>query len=268
MKLDANRPWQEQAFGEHVQAVRHGLGQALRNMHENARNAQEEARVEDKDPYGSSRYTGQFRRIEEELGGIAGALPVRPHGFRFNLMLVGRGLIYPFRYAKKNADVRLAHVPHSQLIRELLTNFGTEPEHEQGVLNFAADTHSASSPLELRAGLRGLPAGTMLILTPFACNAEGLLECYWGVASLGDSGTAVQWASQPETLPVPDTPTTKHGHISLPHQTAPAGELGRFDHGTLPEVSLVSRPKADTKRRVTPLTEAKPIRPQASEENE
>ncbi|WP_327067895.1 hypothetical protein [Kitasatospora sp. NBC_01302] len=267
MKLDADVPWQKQAFGEQDELVRLGLGQALRNMHENARNAQEEARVKAKDPYGSSRYTGQFERIEDEVGGIPGARLVHPHGFRFNLIMVERGLIYPFRYAKKNTDVRLARIPHSKLIQELITNFGTESDSPDEMLDFGLP-EPEPTVLELRSGLAGLPGDTMLILVPFACNAGSLLESYWGVASLSENGADLQWASRPESLPVPDKATVKTSLIAIPDQSAPKIELSAFNHGAPPQVSLVSRAGSDVKRKTTPKSEVEPIKPQANENDD
>ncbi len=268
MDRDAAVPWQERVFGDHREAVGLGLGQALRNMHENARNAQEEAQVEDADPYGSSRYTNQFARVEDELKGIPGARPVRPRGFRFNLMLVERGLIYPFRYAKKKADVRLAHIPHSLLIRELLANFGTEPESQQGAFLFEEGGFD-SSPTALRAGLADLPADTKLVLVPFACNVGSLLESYWGVASLGADGSTVEWASRPDPLPVPEQATVRPRLTAVPQQGVPlVTEMRSFDEGAEPMVLLSSRPGGDVKRDITPTTEFEQIEPQANQDED
>ncbi|MFJ1757706.1 hypothetical protein [Kitasatospora sp. NPDC088134] len=262
-------PWQQQLFDQNADRVRSGLGQGLRNMHANARAAQEEASVRPAHPYGAARYTGQFERIADELITIPGARLVKPRGFGFELVLVGKGLIYPFRYAKTQADVRVARIPHtSVLIKELLANFGTAPDTFQEALEFDG-FETDDDVLALRAGLADLPPDTKLVLVPFACNVGGLLESYWGVASLGIDGTTLQWASTPEALPVPDQATRQIKLHSVPEQGVTVSEaLTGFDQGEEPPVFLSSRPDSDVKLDLAPETEEQPIEPRVNEDDE
>lgn len=264
--MDTNVPWPQQAFGDQANAVRLGVAQALRNMHENALGAQEEAHVAAKDPYGASRYVGQFERMGEELGGLPGFRPVKPRGFRHTLPMVGRGLLYPFRYAKTKSDVRCAQVPDSRLVRELLSNFGTEPESHQ--VSLFEDGQFAEVPLELRAGLADLQPDTRVVLVAFACSAGGLLEAFWGVASLASDGSTVDWASAPEPLPVPDQPSARPRLSSVPEQSGHAIDLPRFDQGDEPTIDLLTRPGHDVRREIPPQSEAEPNEPLTNENDD
>ncbi|WP_138906033.1 hypothetical protein [Streptomyces chryseus] len=260
-------PWATDLFGKQALAVRVGVGQALRNMHANALAAQEQAASRTNHSYGIARWQGQYERPWEELKDLPGAKPVRPYGFPFDLMLIGRGLLYPFLYAKTRSDVRNARVPsESRLVKELFT-FAPEPPHIQGAFEFEGIEGNAIS-VELRGGLASLPADTELVVVPFACNTSELLDAYWGIASLGEE-RHLQWETDPEPLTVPET-VTFHSHrlTSVPTQpTKRDREHTSFDHGMAPALTLSSRPTADRQNTVPPHTEAAPTEDLASEDD-
>ncbi|WP_217569290.1 hypothetical protein [Streptomyces sp. GbtcB7] len=259
-------PWATEVFGKQAAAVRVGLGQALRNMQANAQAAQEQADSRTNHTYGSARWQGQYERVQEELRHLPGATPVKPFQFPFELMRVGRGLIYPFSYSKKKLDVRIARIPNeSQLVKELFT-FAPEPAEVQGMFEF--DGFGDSSPaVEVRGGLASLPPDTRLVLVPFVCNASGLLEAYWGVAALGED-LRLQWETDPEPLTLPEAVTSHERLTVIPQQPASADlELTSFDHGAEPTLTLSSRSNVDRQRDVPPLTEAEPVDNQISEDD-
>ncbi|MFI9422498.1 hypothetical protein ACIG54_02925 [Streptomyces achromogenes] len=260
-------PWATELFGEQAAEVRKRLGQALRNMQANAQAAQEQASSRTNHTYGSARWQGQYERVQEELDDLPGATPVKPFQFPFELMLVGRGLIYPFSYSKKKVDVRTARIPNeSRLVKELFT-FAPEPTEVQGSFDFEG-FDEATPDIELRGGLASLPPDTRLVLVPFACNASGLLEAYWGIAALGEGGR-LQWETHPEPLSLPKAVTTHGQHLTvIPMQpTPPDLELTSFDRGAEPTLTLSSRPNVDRQRDVPPLTEAEPADDQISEDD-
>ncbi|MFB7472563.1 hypothetical protein [Kitasatospora sp. NPDC056184] len=259
-------PWTTELFGKQSLAVRTGLGQALRNMQANAQAVQEQADVRTKHPFGSARWAGQFERVHEELKDLPNAKPVKPHRFPFELMLVGRGLIFPFMYSKTRSDIRTAHVPSdSGMVRELFT-FAPAPASVQGVFDFEFAGSAEESAVELHGGLTTVPPDTCLVLVPFACNSSELLEAHWGTAAPGADGL-LDWVAGPDELPLPET-VTFHGKrlSSVPAQPGPAVlEHTSFDQGETPILTLSSRSNVDRTLNVTPLTEAEPAKPQTNE---
>ncbi|MDF4250251.1 hypothetical protein [Streptomyces sp. WMMB303] len=260
-------PWATEVFGEQALPARVRLGQALRNMQANAQAAQEQTASRTNHTYGSSRWQGQFERVQEELRDLPGARPVKPYNFPFELMLINKGLLYPFLHARTKADVRTARIPNeSQLIKELFI-FAPEPTHVQGSFDFG-DEGVSSETVSPRGGLAAVPPDTRLILVPFACNASELLEAHWGIAALGEE-RRLEWKTVPEPLTLPESVKTSRPTItSVPQQpTSPAAEHTSFDQGTAPRLTLSSRANVDRQRDVPPLTEAEPVEDQTSEDD-
>ncbi|MFC8005591.1 hypothetical protein ACFUCH_13345 [Streptomyces olivaceus] len=259
-------PWATEVFGKQASAVRLFLGQALRNMQANAQAAQEQTNSRTNHTYGTSRWQNQFERVQDELKDLPGATPVRPFGFPFELMLVGRGLIYPFLYSKSKADVRSARIPsESQLVKELFT-FAPEPKQVQGA--FDLDLEGSALVAEPRGGLATVPQGTRLVLVPFACNASELLEAHWGIAALGEN-RRLEWATVPEPLTLPQA-VSSHGTrlVWVPDQGATSDpKHTSFDEGSEPTLTLSSRAAPERLRDVPPQTEAEPVEDQTSEDD-
>jgi hypothetical protein len=258
-------PWATDVFGKQALPVRAGLGQALRNMQADAQAAQEQAESRTNHTYGAARWQGQFERVWEELRDLSGATPVKPFGFPFELVLVGKGLLYPFLYSKTRADVRTARIPReSRLVRELFT-FAPDPQVEQPGFDFEEFDDSVPA-VEPRGALATVPPDTRLILVPFACNSSELLEAHWGIAALG-AERRLDWATEPEPLVLPDIVTSHAQRLrSIPTQaTSPERELTSFDGGAKPHLTLSSRASVDQQRDVPPLTEAEPADDQTSE---
>lgn len=198
---------------------------------------------------------------------LPGAIPIKPFGFPFELMLIGKGLIYPFLYARTTSDVRTARIPNeSRLVKELFT-FAPEPAEEQGLFDID-DLEADAGVVEPRGGLATVPPGARLILVPFACNVSELLDAYWGIAALG-TDRRLEWTTIPELLPLPTTVTShRKPLLKIAGQpTSAEQELTRFDDGVQPPLTLSSRPKVEQQRGVPPLTEAAPADDQTSEED-
>ncbi|MFE4599861.1 hypothetical protein ACFRKE_03310 [Kitasatospora indigofera] len=277
-------PWSREVFGDHAEAVRAGVGQALRNMQANARASHEDTDAETKHAYGWSRYSGQFARIWDELKELPGARRVKPKQFQFALTMVGRGLLYPFRYAETASDVTLARVPSASLLVRELFSFAPVVEDPQHPLFYGEEDEGEPAAVALRAGLSDLPPDTCLVLVPFTCNVDGLLESYWGTAALGEE-RRLQWAQRPEQLHLPNQATRFH-RSEAPPQTEildteaqkleQIGETTSFDQGEEPSFDLSSRSEIDRKRwdrdsdkpGIPPQTEHEPEQPQANEDDE
>ncbi|MEU1313399.1 hypothetical protein ABZ419_31520 [Streptomyces cinnamoneus] len=259
-------PWATDVFDKQAPIVQTSLGQALRNMQANAQAAHEQTDSRTNHTYGTARWQNQFERPRDELKDLPGATAVKPFGFPFELMLVGRGLIYPFRYSETIADVRMARIPsESRLIRELFT-LAPEPKHVQGT--FDLDVEAPALPSEPRGGLARLPRGTQLVLVPFACNASELLAAYWGIAALGEN-RHLEWATDPVALTLPQAVTSSGTRlISIPEQaTEKTRKHTGFAEGSEPTLALSSRAPSERPRDIPPLTEAEPDEDQISEDN-
>ncbi|MFD9428317.1 MULTISPECIES: hypothetical protein [unclassified Streptomyces] len=254
--------WTTDVFGEQAADARCRVGQGLRNMQANAQAAQEQAASRTTRVYGTSRYENQYERLQDELKQVPGARAVKPFGFSYELMLIGKGLIYPFRYSNTKSDVRSARIPsQSRLVRELFT-FAPAPKHTQ--VPFDLDFGPAVPIAEPRGALATVPEGTQLVLVPFACNASELLEAYWGIAALG-MNRQLEWATDPEPLHLPQEVTSYTLRpISIPGQvTAHTG----FAEGLEPTLTLSSRAASDQALHVPVQTEAEPIEDQSSEDD-
>ncbi|WP_051893280.1 hypothetical protein [Streptomyces erythrochromogenes] len=229
--------WASKLFTDEKTArlVRDGIGQALVDMQANARSSHTEADVTSTQVHGVARYRGSYERLSSRLASIPGAELVKPNGFQFNLVRVGRGLLFPFCFSKQDTNVQAAKIQNVwSVIREL---FALAPASQQPDL--FGDLSFDPSTVELRPKLAALPEDTRLVLVPFACNAAGLLKPYWGVAALADENGRLEWIIDPEPLPVPNAPSVRTPVI--PHQVV--GQTG-FDEGEEPLVVLAPRPTA------------------------
>ncbi|KAB8161815.1 hypothetical protein FH609_020245 [Streptomyces sp. 3MP-14] len=258
-------PWAANVLGKAAPLVQVGLGQALRNMQANAQAAHEQSDSQTKHTFGMSRWENQFQRVQDELKDLPDATAVRPYRFPFDLMLVGRGLIYPYKYAETTVDVRKARGPkESELIRELFS-FAPPTRHVQDALDIDWDV-SAPQP-EPRGGLANLPEGTRLILVPFACNASELLAAFWGIAALGTE-RHLEWVTEPAPLTVPKTVTSHGTRLStIPAQASVESQHTGFAEGSEPTLTLSSRGSSERLRGIPPLTEAEPVQDQTSEDD-
>ncbi|MGW4931635.1 hypothetical protein ACWEQH_01360 [Streptomyces sp. NPDC004166] len=259
----AESAWAVELFGEErVRLVRERLGQALVDMQENARGAQDQGDVDTNHPYGWTRWPGSYTQVARQFEDVEGAAVFKPNGFPFKLVNIGRGLLYPFRFSTEDASVHSAKIPSvGPFIRELFT---FAPESAQRSLFEGTEFEPAT--VEVRPRLASLPTDTRLVLVPYACNPHGLLKPYWGVASLVDDQGTLEWTTRPEPLPLPAAPTRRR--LSAVPSQASALEHRSFDSGEQPVPQLFARPDAEEKRNIPPMTEPDPIKPLAHEDDE
>jgi len=253
--------WSAPLFGsdEQARAVRDGIARALKDMQDNAVASHSEAGVSSTQVHGVARFRGSYERVADELKDVSGAQLVKPNGFQFDLVRVGQGLIYPFCFSKKDVSARKAKIQNVwSVIRELFA-FAPPPAQADLFGEYAFDP----SAVELRPKLAALSPDTRLVLVPFACNADGLLKAYWGVASLADENGTLEWVVDPEPLPVPDSATLK---ARIPAQSV--GEPASFHQGAEPGLVLSTRPLAEREQDIPPMTEIPPVAPVASENDE
>lgn len=255
--------WAADLFGaEQAVLVQKRLGQALVDMQENARAAQDQGDVDTNHPYGWTRWPGSYTQVARQFEDVEGATVFKPDGFPFKLVHLGCGLLYPFRFSTEDTPVRSAKLPSvGPFIRELFT-FAPEPPQP----TLFDGTEYGPEAVEVRPRLASLPADTQLVLVPYACNPHGLLKPYWGVAALVDDEGTLEWVTPPEPLPLPAT-SSRRRLSAVPPQASEV-QHASFDSGEQPVPQLFARPEAEEKREVPPMTEPDPIKPLAHEDDD
>ncbi|MCK9871426.1 hypothetical protein MRI28_17575 [Nocardiopsis dassonvillei] len=214
-----------------------------------------------------ARRTNQYKRLESHI--LRLELPdtfvVQPRGEPYALVVVGGAILYPYCVGKKRLDRPLDKWPRklSGVVRELFTlSRGTgwsQPTLDGIGLDDGAE-------VSLRPGLANLPEGTRLVLIPYTMSpTSGLLQVWWGEASLADDRGALAWSRGPEELQV----TKTEGRFAArPELIADTQAATAFDSGDLPEVPLSTRPIADRNLDVPPTTEPQPTEPKSKENDE
>lgn len=230
--------WTHGLFGNvKPDEVRRRIGQALRDMNDNARNSQAGAGVKRRSPYGAARYTNCHERLHEQFDKVKGAYRIKPgNRFGYDLVVVGKALLYPFCFAKKDQDIHTAKIPnvHPGIVQ--LFEFAPDPPPVVDLFGEHRFDLGVAEPSRLGT----LPEDTQLVLIPFACNDSGLLKPYWGIAALADDTGTLAWITDPEALPTPATATPRN--LSLVSPQAPAPDLISFDAGAEPVANMSPKP--------------------------
>jgi hypothetical protein len=191
--------WATALFGEDADDVRGRAVKALIETHSLAMDAHRTARQQSYEAYGAARYQGQFERLVDRVGAIDGSRVVKPYGFRHRLVAVGRGIVYPFRYAEDlKKSVRQAQLRDpGETTRVLFSAFGTPPQWAQQELFPGPET---SMPMVTDADL----AEAKIVVVAYAMSrVGGLLAAYWGEGMLSADGL-IAWANrgEPDLLPL------------------------------------------------------------------
>ncbi|MDQ0911216.1 hypothetical protein QFZ22_007201 [Streptomyces canus] len=230
--------WTDNLFGDlEPDNVQRRISQALQDMNDNARRAQGDANSRRKHTYGITRYNNSHERLQEQFDGVEGAYRINAgKSFNWDLIVVGKALLYPFHYAHQHKDVREAKIPnvHQGIVN--LFQFAPPPTP---IVDIFGDEHMPGyGPVE-HGRLYGLPRDTRLVLVPFASNDSGLLKAYWGIAALVDETGALEWTTTPEPLPVASStrPT-----LDIVQRHGAASEVVTFDSGDAPVAELSPRP--------------------------
>ncbi|WP_442727697.1 hypothetical protein OG411_13185 [Streptomyces pseudogriseolus] len=231
--------WTDDLFGGvKPDEVQRRISQALQDMNDNARRAQGDANSRRKHTYGITRYNNCHERLQEQFAEVRGAYRINAgKSFAWDLVVVGKALLYPFHYAHQDKDVREARIPNVH--RGIVDLFQFAPPPTPVVDLFGEAHMPGYGPVE-QGRLYGLPRDTRLVLIPFASNDSGLLKAYWGIAALVDDSGALEWTTAPEPLPVA---TIARPTLDIVQRQRAAADAVTFDSGEAPVAEL--SPKRD-----------------------
>jgi hypothetical protein len=222
--------WARVTFGDRALPVRRAVVEALQVALNDAQDAQQTSHASTRHPFGATLMARKYEVLAEKLADMDGVRVTRLAGSAFSLVIVGRNMLLPFRYAKDaTVPIHQARMTDGQVsgrMRLLFSRFGPHPLYIQESL-LSDDTPDDDE----ETLFANLPGETRLIVIPFACNElAGLINAWWGEAALGVTGE-LNWVRPPEQLPLRAQPS---GAV----RPEPAG---KFDSGELP--GLITQPR-------------------------
>jgi hypothetical protein len=223
--------WALATFGDRALPVRRAVVEALLVALNDAQDAQQTSHASTRHPFGATLMARKYEVLAEKLADMDGVRVTRLAGSAFSLVIVGRNMLLPFRYAKDaTVPIQQARLTDGQVsgrMRLLFSRFGPHPLYIQESL-LPDDTLDDDEEILFA----NLPDETRLIVIPFACNEQaGLINAWWGEASLDGVTGELNWIRPPEQLPLRAQP---FGAV----RPEPAA---MFDSGELP--GLVTRPR-------------------------
>jgi hypothetical protein len=228
----ATSDWAWTTFGEQAPQLRSAIVEALQTALNDAQDAQQTSHASTRHPFGFTLMARKYEVLAEKLADMDDVRVVRLVGSAFSLVIVGRNMLLPFRYAKDaTVPIHQARITDGQVsgrMRQLFARFGPHPLYVQESLLPHETPASDDETL-----LADFPDDTRLIVIPFAGNEQaGLINAWWGEAALDGVTGALNWVRRPEQLPLPTRPLAP-----VRPQLA-----GAFDTGELP--GLVTYPRS------------------------
>jgi hypothetical protein len=228
----ATSEWAWATFGERAPYLRGAVVDALQTALNDAQDAQQTSHASTRHPFGFTLMARKYEVLAEKLSDMDDVRVVRLVGSAFSLVIVGRNMLLPLRYAKDaTVPISQARITDGQVsgrMRQLFARFGPHPLFvQESLLPYDAPTSDDETLLA------DLADDTRLIVIPFAANDQaGLINAWWGEAALDGVTGALNWVRRPEQLPLPTPPLA-----SARPQPASA-----FDTGELP--GLVTQPRS------------------------
>jgi hypothetical protein len=213
--------WAQATFGERAPQLRDAIVEGLRTALNDAQDAQQTSHASTRHPFGFTLMARKYEVLAETLADMDDVRVVRLVGSAFSLVIVGRNMLLPFRYAKDaSVPIHQARITDGQVsarMRQLFARFGPRPLYiQESLLPYDAQVSDDD------ALLADLPR---VIVIPFAANEQaGLINAWWGEAALDGVTGALNWVRRPEQLPLPTQPAT-----GVRPEAA-----GTFDTGELP----------------------------------
>lgn len=219
----ATSDWAWNTFGGYAAQLRAAIVEALQTALNDAQDAQQISHASTRHPFGATLMARKYEVLAEKLADTDGVRVVRLAGSAFSLVIVGRNMLLPFRYAKDaSVPIHQARITDGQVsgrMRLLFSRFGPHPLYIQESLL----PHETPASDE-EAVLADLPDDTRLIVIPFAGNDQaGLINAWWGEAALDGVTGELNWVRPPEQLPLPTRPLAAFRPEAA--ETFDAGEL-------------------------------------------
>ncbi|MFI0453700.1 hypothetical protein [Actinomadura sp. 6N118] len=238
--------------------LRDKVPQALQAAHQRALEAHLGLGVKTNEAYGLI-WLAQHEELVARLRYLERARVFKPKGARYELVIIGNVVVYPWRYGDgTRVPLEYARMRLSDVRRALLALAETEAP-EQLALESAEvpDDELNTDRAQARADLRELAASVRVVFVAYASNPRaGILNIEWGDPARADDDGHLTWTYH-EALPVAaepeagDAPGDAGGMPAIPPRpVGPAGGAGsasrRFDDAPLLEPDLSSK---------SPLTE-------------
>jgi hypothetical protein len=240
--------WAQARFGDLWPQVRQSVADALQEAVTNAQDAQTAGSSPTRYPFGATLFARKYETLAAAMADVEGVRLVKPKGSPFPLVLFNGCLLLPFRYAQDSrtsiGEARISNRHVSDRMRGLFDKFAPQRYHQGTLFGIGAESDEEDDNDVLGPALEQLPADTLLILIPFACNEKaGLLNAWWGEAGLADKNGHLLWVSPPEKLALPTAPADNRRPATV---TGPAETVARFDSAELPDIATTLRPKGQT----------------------
>jgi len=156
--------------------------------------------------FGSARWPLQYEELVNHLQAVPTAVPLRPPGAFYQLIIVGGHVLLPWYFAKTpGVDMRDVRPGRSfgLLARSVVTDFGPAPRWHQAPLPLMpADEEDERDVAQISQILGQVDPRPKTLIVGYACNAhQGLLRVCWGDAALA-AGGEFHWYHH-EELPLP-----------------------------------------------------------------
>ncbi|OKJ09125.1 hypothetical protein [Kitasatospora sp. CB01950] len=181
-------PWAHRIFGELADRMAATVPACILRAHARARGGHEGVHTQTREAYGHGLYAAQYEELAAGLADFPGAEPVRLQAR--TVIVVAGHLIYPIRYAKRDAPVTAARLRRATGLRaELIRRHG--PESRQYTLDLGIDLPAPDEP---HIDLLRLAPDTALVLVAYACSlTSGVVRLEWGSAELRAEDRVLLW---------------------------------------------------------------------------
>lgn len=239
-------PWALERFGDTAETLMREIPAALRDAHNRALKAYQGLAVGTNEAYGLI-WLAQHEELVSRLSGIEGTKVIKPKGARYELVMIGNVVLYPWRYADETRQpLEYARMKPSDVRRNLLA-LAERPSDDQLTLDTVEvdDAELNAEYEQVRQALLEMAASVRLVVVAYASNPRsGILTVEWGDASQADDEGHLDWIYH-ESLPVASA-GEGGGTLAIPlRPIAPAGgssvSTRRFDDAPLAEPNLTPK---------------------------
>ena len=232
-------PWEKERFGAVAAELRAGVARAIQHAHQLAVRSQLSSELDTHDAYGHVIYPWQFEllaALAQDIPGLTARKPAGSKGSRFDLLVVGNVVIYPWRYAKDRRthrqDARMK--PISGIRRSVLSLGQQSVDRQLSIESIEVPEDELSAAYEEEVSvLQQLADRARTVVVGYASNPEnGVLALGWGDLELVDDAGAIRWLHW-EDLPLTDDLEPARP-TAVPELSVPGdSRAGRFDNAPL-----------------------------------
>jgi hypothetical protein len=243
--------WAQKRFGDAADALRQEIPAALLAAHKRALDSHAGLGLKTNEAYGLI-WLAQHEELVARLRGLEGARVFKPKGARYELVMIGNVVIYPWRYADgTQVPLEDARMTLSDIRRALLGLADETAADEQLPLESATvpDEELEAERDQAQDDLRQLAASLRVVFVAYASNPRsGILSTEWGDAAQADKDGRLKWTYH-EPLPVlaAEEPGGEIGGAQSARlrPVAPSGGNGaaarRFDDAPMDEPVLTAK---------------------------